>query len=194
MPEKVKAIVERLKRDKILLALVVVAVLGIFAGGMFMGDDKPDAKKEAPVEKAAVQNATNSLTPTLATDFINWWLPTAMDYNETSAMQSHNQASAWMTPETAQTFQATYWTPEIAQSVTTHRLVAAFQPTIVQAQAINPDGSVVVGVGGTMVVQSNGQPMTQPFLAGFLVRQEKEGLRIAGLDARQGIMPGSTVF
>jgi hypothetical protein len=177
--------------------LVIVAILGVFVGGMTIGDDKPDAsKKVASAEKAQeqAQAPASALNPSLATDFINWWLGSAMDYNAASASQSHNQAFSWMTADAARSFQANFWTPQIAEAVQTGRLVAGFQPSAVQAQAINPDGSVVVGVAGTMVMQANGQPSTQQFLASFLVRQEKDGLRVAGLDARSNLLPGSTIF
>jgi hypothetical protein len=90
-----------------------------------------------------------------------------------------------MTSEAKQTFQANYWTPEIAQGVMSGQVVAAFQPVSVQAEAINPDGSVVVGASGTLVIQAAGTPMTQQVVADFLVRKDQGGLRIAGLYNRQ---------
>lgn len=184
----IRSVVQRVLRDKILLGLVIVAILGIWVGGMTMSDDKPnDTKKEAS-EKPAAQTAAGSLNAGLATEFITWWIAQAMDYNPQTATDHHKEAVLWMTQDAGRSFLQTFWTPEIEQSVASGRLVAAFQPTAVQAQAINPDGSVVVGVSGTMVVQSNGQPSTQPFLAAFLVRQEAGGLRVAGMDTRQGGM------
>jgi hypothetical protein len=64
----------------------------------------------------------------------------------------------------------------------------------VQAQAVNPDGSIVVGVTGTMVVQTGAQPVVQQFAGSFLVRKEPEGLRVAGLEAKSTGLPGSTVY
>ena len=197
----IRLTVQRVLKDKILLGLVIVAFLGLWVGGMTMGDDKPEgakpegAKKDTPAaataEKPSGQDLSKTLTPTLASDFIGWWLPTAMDYNAASAQQNHQQALSWMTGDAAHTFADIYWTPQIAEAVATGQLVAGFQPTNIQAQAINPDGSVVVAVAGTMVVQAGSQPVTQQFLASFLVQQENEGLRIAGVDARSGLLPGS---
>jgi hypothetical protein len=191
----VRAVVQRILRDKILLGLVIVAFLGVWVGGMTMSDDKAvdQTKANGAIEQAAASAATTD--PKLATDFVSWWLTSAMDYNGATAQENHNKAAAWMTAEANQRFQASFWTPEVAQAVASGRLVAALQPTAVQAQAINPDGSVVVGVSGTMMVQAAGQqPTTQPFLAGFLVKQDRDGLRVAGIDPRAGIMPGSGTF
>lgn len=204
--ELIKTIVQKILQDKILLGLVIVAFLGIFVGGMTMGDEKdqkPTGPRgaageqalpgqppgQAPGQAAQQANATQpkpgaALTPQLACDFVSYWLQSAMDYNAQTSQQSHNQAMAWMTPDAAATFQAQFWTPQIAEAVTTGRLISAFQPTGVQAQAVNPDGSVVIGVTGTMIVQSGGQPVPQQFLASFLVKQDGSSLRIAGLQAR----------
>jgi hypothetical protein len=197
--ELIRTVIQKILQDKILLGLVIVAILGIFVGGMTMGDDdKSDASKKnatAATEKGAQpQQVLSPLNPTLAADFVRWWLGSAMDYNASSAQQSHNQAFSWMTVDAARAFQANFWTPQIAEAVASGRLVAGFQPVDVQAQAINPDGSVVVGVAGTMIIQANGQPAPQPFSACFLVRQEKDGLRVAGLDARTSAIPGGSIY
>lgn len=197
--ELVRTIVQKILQDKILLGLVIVAVLGIFVGGMTLGDDKTDGAKTAeqakgPEQPADAASVSAIQPPTLASDFVAWWLGSAMDYNAATAQQSHGQAAAWMTPEAAQTFQNTFWTPQIAEAVTTGRLIAAFQPTGVQAQAVNPDGSVVVGVSGTMVIQSGGQPVVQQFLGSFLVKKDQDGLRVSGVHARAGALPGSSVY
>lgn len=206
--ELIRTIVQKILQDKILLGLVIVAFLGIFVGGMTMGDGKTDTKTPtgsaqhqaaAPQQQqqqpqAAQQQGGQTITPKLACDFTSWWLQSAMDYNAQTAAANHNQAAAWMTADAAATFGQNYWTPQIAEAVTTGRLVAAFTPTGVQAQAVNPDGSVVVGVAGTMVIQSGGQPVPQQFLASFLVKQDQDGLRIAGVNARTGILPASGVY
>ena len=202
--ELTRTIIQKILQDKILLGLVVICILGIFVGGMTMGDDKGDAHKskeqqtsdqktESPAASPAPDPPPEKLTPVLAADFISWWLNGAMDYNPGTAAQSHQQAMSWMTPEAAAAFQSSYWNPQIAQSVIAGQLVAAFQPTAIQAQAINPDGSVVIGVAGTTVVQTGAQPATRAFSASFLVKQEKEGLRVAGLDSHTPA-PGSTVY
>jgi hypothetical protein len=205
--ELVRTVVQKVLQDKILLGLVVICILGLFVGGMTMNDEKGDKKgdKEQAAEQAPAgdqqqpqQQAAavpGKLTPDLAANFLGWWLQNgAMDYNAPTAIQSHQVAMQWMTPDAANAFQNSFWTPQIAESVATGRLVAAFQPTGIQPQAVNPDGSVVLGVTGTMVVQTGAQPAVQQFSGAFLVRQEPEGLRVAGLDARGSAIPGSSVY
>jgi hypothetical protein len=186
MPQEIiRRIVQRILTDKILLGLVVVGILAVFIGGMSLSERKPSNEKiaAAPVETEIKENkvsANAGLTPELATQFIKWWLTGAMDYNAQTAGPSHNQASAWMTPETISLFQSTFWAPDIANNVASGRLSGTFQPNIVKACAINPDGSIVVSVDGTLALQADGQPVNQPFQTDFLVRQAKEGLRVAG--------------
>jgi len=194
LSDVVRAVVQRVLRDKILLGLLIVAILGVFVGGMTMSDDKSDAKKEASADKANDQAIQPSVQPKLAADFVAWWLKGAMDYNAASASESHQQAVKWVTPDAGRSFVGAFWTNEIAEAVQTGRMVAGFQPTAVAPIAVNRDGSIVIGVNGTMVVQAGGPPSTQPFAAAFLVRQEKDGLRIAGIDAKSGLLPGSQVF
>ncbi len=189
----VRLLIQRLMRDKILLGLVIVGVLTIFVGVAFTSDDPKEAKgtpisptepRPAPVT-APAQQASQTLTPELATQFLSWWLTKAMDYSIGTGKQSHQEAFGWMTPQSIQAFQTGYWTPDIENAVVTGKVTAAFQPVSVQAQFINPDGSIVVAMSGALVMQSAGtQPATQQLSADFLVKQEKEGLRIVGINIR----------
>ena len=198
--ELIRTAVQKILQDKILLGLVVVGILGIFVGGVTMGDSKDDEKKDKPAEATAQKPSAPIAAPTaapidpaVATDFIGWWLSSAMDYNPASAAQNHNQAMAWMTVDAAKGYAAQFWNPQIINAVSTNALVAAFQPVTVQAQAVNPDGSIVVGVTGNIVVQQSGQPVVQPFSGSFLVRKEQDGLRVAGLETKS-TPPGTSIF
>jgi hypothetical protein len=197
----------RIMHDKILLGLVVVGMLGIFVGGIGLGgrdDSHEDAKPK--VEATAIDSSNNSqpiaavtstneqsLEPTLAAEFIKWWSGGAMDYSPSSAESNHKAAFRWMTAEAAKAFQNSFWTPEIASGVANGHVVAAFQPISIQPEAVNPDGSVVVGLTGTLVLQTTGQPVTQQVATDFLVRKEKDGLRVAGLYNRAVAYPASTL-
>jgi hypothetical protein len=86
-----------------------------------------------------------------------------------------------MMPQPAALFKQAYWTPEVEASVLCGQTSGAFQPASVQAEAINPDGSIVVGATGTLVIQSNGTPASIPVAMDFLVFRDKSGLRIASL-------------
>jgi len=198
MHNLLQAAIKRIIGDKILLGLVIVGMLGIFVGAFCSGDDSADKKKAVPQpQQEVVQQAIPSapaaqIAPTaapldakLATDFVKWWMSNAMDYQAATAHASHSEAFRWMTRDALATFQQNYWTPQVEQGVTSGQIVAAFQPVSIQAEAMNPDGSIVVGVTGTLVIQSNGQPFTNQLSTDFLVRRDKDGLRIAGLYNRQ---------
>lgn len=215
--ELIRALVQKIMQDKILLGLVVIGVLGIIVGGANMGtDEKVSSKASIEREKEAALHAqqaappghpappgqpatpppaaaaspaapANAIDPKLATGFITWWLTGAMDYHPRTAAESHQQAMGWMTPEGQRDFSTLLWTPKIAEMVTSGQVIAAFQPTAIQAQAINPDGSIVIGVTGTVVIQGQGQAQatSTQFLGNFLVKQDGDGLRVAGLYTRQ---------
>ncbi len=210
-PPDPNGIRERLLGNKPLLALGIVLLLLFSVGQFCFVDDKPkhapsarrtlhndlDGKtaEQAAAEqsrqlKAAPASAqtnqthiapVNGLTPTLAAEFVKWWINWAMDYSAATAGRSHESAFQWMTPEAAQQFKSTFWTPQISQSIANQQMSAAFQPASVQAEAINPDGSVVVGVTGSLVVQASSTPITQQIVIDFLVRKIGQDCRIAGM-------------
>lgn len=198
MATNFEAAVGRFKRDKVVIAMLLAGGL-ILGVGTFLTQDDPKKPAQAPVPAvrpmAAVPNQPVAvpaapqpapLQPKLATDFVAWWLQSAMDYRAASAKASHLKAFEWMTPDASRTFQYNYWTPEIEAGITTGQVSAAFQPVSVQAQAINPDGSIVVSAMGTLMVQqANGTPMSQQFMTDFLVKRDAGSLRIAGLYNRQ---------
>lgn len=199
--ELVRTIIQKILHDKILMGLVVVGVLAFFVGGFNTAEDHVTGTAEkqvaqtAPNAPAAAPDPAHAVAPNLATDFVKWWIDGAMDYNAASAAQSHQTAFGYMTPDAYQSFQSTFWNPQVADNVATGRLVAAFKTSAVQAQAVNPDGSVVVGVMGSFVVHQNGQPMSQQFLADFLVKKDADGLRIAGLyNKSPQPLPGSSIY
>lgn len=196
-PDAVKLLIQRLLKDKILLGLIIVGMLTIFVGVAFTGDPPKDHKAQPlntqpppsqhaallPPTATAQQPSTETLTPELATQFVTWWLGKAMDYSMATGKASHQEAFQWMTPQTIQGFQTGYWTPDIENAVVSGQVTAAFQPVSVQAQYINPDGSIVVAMSGALATQSQGtRTATQQLSADFLVRKEKDGLRIVGIN------------
>jgi hypothetical protein len=200
--EIVHALVQRIIHDKIIMGLLIIGILAIFMGGMNSKDEQsatgkgPAATEQTQASSQSPQGSTAqaSVEPSLATDFIKWWLAMAMDYSAQTANQNHQQALGWMSQEAAQQFQSIYWTPDMANGIADGRIVAAFQPTSIRAEALNPDGSVVVGVNGTYVVQSSGQPVPYQVKAEFLVRRAQDGLRVAGVYNELAARPGSSVY
>lgn len=179
---------KRILYDKLLLGLVIVGLLGIFVGGFAIKDQtissvKPSDSRTEPAASPTTEHQVRPVNPTLAVDFVKFWMGNAMNYAAATALKSHAEAAHWMTPEALQVFQAVLWTPNIAQGITNGQIVGAFQPISVQAEAINPDGSIVVGITGTLILQCQGRPSTQQLQTDVLVAndQDNSGLRIAGL-------------
>lgn len=137
----------------------------------------------------------NQVDPKLADQFVKFWMGGAMDYNSATAAQSHKEAAKWMTPEAQQAFESNFWSPDIANGIASGQLRAAFQPISVQPQALNPDGSIVVAMTGTLVLQqSTVRPVTHQIVMDLLVRKETEGLRIAGLYNRSYVMQANSPY
>lgn len=191
---------KKIFRNKLMIAFGIVGFLLFTVGQFYPKDDstKTDHKTAAdrsssgepqsPNDKTQVDVApTPMLTPTVATQFISWWVPLAMDYNAISGGANHNKAFGWMTDGAAKQFKQCFWSPAIASGVAQGTLAAAFQPATVQAEAVNPDGSVVVGLTGSLVMQDATTPaVTQPIVVDFLVKKGNGGFRIAGLYNRTG--------
>ena len=206
----IRAVIQRIFRDKIVLGLVIIGVLSIFMmnshGGERTSELPPEkqqaheqaiaaqgnepenqAKKASSGESAKKSEAGEEgpLEPTLACNFIKWWLGGAMDYHRETAQKNHEEAFHWMSKEAHEAFQSAFWSDQVAQGVASGGIIAAFQPITVEAEAVNPDGSVVVLVKGTLVMQLSGQPSTQPIETDFLVKKEPAGLRIESIYNRQ---------
>jgi hypothetical protein len=131
----------------------------------------------APAQPAA---SAVKLEPKLAMDFVRWWLTLALDYS-VSSPGNHKKAMDYAKPSVAKQFSKSFYTPEVMQGVANGTLAGAFEPVTVQAIAINPDGSVVVTVIGTLSMQSSGsQPVSQSLVLEFLVEKDPEGVHMAG--------------
>ncbi len=141
----------------------------------------PQAAGQAPQAQQPMQNPT-AVDPKLATEFITWWLGSALDYSKEKSAANRKTATEWLEPPVVEHYQNAFWQPQMVQGIASGQIVAAFQPVSVQPLAVNPDGSVVVSVKGTFVQQINGaQPEQKVILADMLVRKDNGNLRIGGL-------------
>ena len=195
--ELARAAIQRLFQDKILMGLIIVLVLAILVGGFGGGSDRaPTGPKEAaaPPAAAPAPDGQQPVDSKLASDFIKWWLTGAMDFNAATAQKSHADALAWITADTVQAFQANFWPPELAEGISSGRVTASFTPSSVQPVAVNPDGSVVVAVAGSLMMQQGPRPAVHQFVADFLVRRDQDGLRVAGVYNRTVASAGSSVY
>lgn len=223
--EIIRAIISRVMQDKILMGLVILGVLAVFVVPNVGNDEKPaghgadgahGTNAGAPAETAqavghgqgaptaatgagapgaAAAPNPNHVDPKLAEEFVKFWMGGAMDYNTATAANSHKEAAKWMTPEAEQAFQSNFWSPDIANGIASGQLRAAFQPISVQPQALNPDGSIVVALTGTLVLQqSTVRPVTHQIVMDLLVRKETDSLRIAGLYNRSYVMQTNSPY
>jgi len=125
--------------------------------------------------------APPKLAPSLAVDFVRWWLTMALDYSVNTGAANHKKAMSYAKPQVARTFSDGFYTQDVIARVANGTLAGSFQPATVQAVAINPDGSVVVTVIGTLSMQSSGsQPVSQSLVLEFLVSKDNEGCRMTG--------------
>lgn len=222
--EIIRALITRILQDKILLGLVILGILAVFVVPSLNDKEQPTGHgANAPLTAAdavgpgqgpqGMQAGSNAMNPAsqaapaapapnpagpepkLAEDFVKFWMGGAMDYNTASSAQSHKEAIKWMTPEAQAAFETNFWSPDIANAMASGQLRGAFQPIAVQAQAVNPDGSVVVGMTGTLVLQqASVRPVTHQIVMDLLVRKDGENLRIAGLYNRSYPMPSNSPY
>lgn len=196
--ELAQAAVQKIFQDKIIMGLVIIAILGIFVGGF--SSDRKDNKASTATGPAPATgsgqaiDAANMVDPKLAASFTTWWLTRAMDYDRASTEQSHSEAAAWLNPDATTPYQSIFWSPDLAARVTSGSATARFTMQTAQPIAINPDGSVVVTVAGTMMLETGGPPTPQPFTCDFLVRKEADGLRIASIYNRGVAGPYASIF
>jgi|AGTN01.3.fsa_nt_gi hypothetical protein len=210
----VRGTLQTIFRDKILLGLLIIGVISMVSFGATKDDKKPHdeqpmngqqaqaqaqaqgqgqpAQQQSQQQSAAQAQAAQIEEAKLASEFVHWWITGAMDYSQATCQKNHVDAFKWMNPEAIEVFRANFWTPEMEQAFATGTLVASFQPSAIEAKAINPDGSVVVRVDGTLVMQMGGQPTTQRVQTDYLVKKDKGSLRIAALHART-IAPFATM-
>ncbi|MBX9690699.1 MAG: hypothetical protein K2X27_28545 [Candidatus Obscuribacterales bacterium] len=218
--ELIRSLVQKIFQDKILAGLVIVGILAIFVGG-FGGNatdriatgprdarvhqesasapaqaqqtgSKADKQANAPV--SAINPALAKIDPPLATQFVTWWISSAMDFNPQTAVKHRQEAVAWVSPEAAPAYQAAFWPPEIADGITSGRITGSFTPTAVEAVASNPDGSIVVNVKGNLILQQGNRPAVQQLSTDYLVKRDTGGLRIAGLYNRAVLVPSNSVY
>lgn len=226
----IRALIQKVMHDKILMALIAIGIAGIFFSGANHSEKKESVQSkrlgrssadqpaipgeqgqageaedgqgqqgsqqsgQAGSQQAGQQAGQNQqaqgnggqqasqtgLTPQLASDFVHFWLTKSMDYRMDTAAASHKEAVAWMLPDAANAFEQLYWGDHIKQGIATGTIVGSFQPVSITPLATNPDGTVVVTVVGTLVMQQSGQqPAGQQLTMDFLVKKTADGFRIA---------------
>lgn len=121
------------------------------------------------------------IEPTLATQFMEWWVIRAMDFNPQTAFKSRQEAMSWIVPEAMDKYKEAFWPPEISDGIASGKIQGSFTLASVKPVASNPDGSIVVNVGGNLVLAEGQKPVVQQLSTDYLIRRETGGLRVAGL-------------
>jgi len=223
--EIIRAILEKVLRDKIFLSLIAIGILAVFFTGANTGGehkgrlvsndarDNAGAQDEAPEAKDANQAQPHLRTMTAngqpqpaqapqqaapapaqpsadaaeACQFVRWWLSESMNFQPATAAASHKNALGFAKPAAAQVFVQQYWSPELAQAVTSGTKVGSLELSQVNPLAVNPDGSVVIKCLGVLSMQDVGNPpMTQNLEFNFLVKKEPDGYRVLNFFSQGG--------
>ncbi|HEY9788249.1 MAG TPA: hypothetical protein V6D17_22865 [Candidatus Obscuribacterales bacterium] len=200
--------------EKYKLTLIMVAIAGMMAGMFFTvllmptpqpvaarqrarqpWMDHPDVTGRAAVPPGAAgavapqapvdpQNVTDVIA---AQSLIEQWLPVAWDLSAGSAQASQEKAIMYMTPECAQSYRSSIWTPDLAQQIDESGIKSTFRATEIKAGAHQPDGSIVIVVNGEQILSVPGQASRQRAVrVEYLVKQTQDGLRIAGISESKG--------
>jgi hypothetical protein len=181
MYESISALIRKILQDKLILALVVISIMAIFFSGVKLQDGGSNSTTESTTTSSSTDVKPGALQPSLAVDFVKWWLPKAFDCNPQTANQSHQEAGGWMTPAAINTYNTVFWSSPLAKGVVAGQIQAQFAPQTIIALASNPDGSVVVGVRADVQYANGGPPITEKLRTDFLVMHTADGLRIAGI-------------
>lgn len=223
--EIIRAILEKVLRDKIFLSLIAIGILAVFftganTGGEHKGrlvsndargnagaqDEVPEAKgpnqaqphlrtmtangqpQEAPpAQQATAAPAQPTADAAEACQFVRWWLSESMNFQPATAAASHKNALGFAKPAAAQVFVQQYWSPELAQAVTSGTKVGSLELSQVIPLAVNPDGSVVIKCLGVLSMQDVGNPpLTQNLEFNFLVKKEPDGYRVLNFFSQGG--------
>jgi hypothetical protein len=120
--------------------------------------------------------------PTVATTFLEQWLPVAWDLSAGTAKNSQEKAILYMTPECATAYRQNIWTNDLSKQIEDSGLQSTFSPRKVAASQTQADGSVVIFVEGDQVLQVPGKgSQSRPVRLEYLVKTTSDGLRIAGI-------------
>ncbi len=127
-------------------------------------------------------NAADMVQPNAATEIVKGFLPLAWDFSSSSAQNSQTSAMNLMTPECAQNYQTSVWTPEVAQGILGSGIKSNFSQTMVAAGPNLQDGSIEVTVRGTLDMTLPGEaPTSKPCNYLYLVKKVNGQLKIAGI-------------
>lgn len=146
------------------------------------------AQAQAPTALQQKAQAAAMAQPAIKTDaviaqtLVEKWLPFAFDLSSGSANDSQEKAIACMTPECAQSYRQSVWTPEVAQQISASGIKSSFRAVKIIAGAHQTDGSVVITVEGEQILSPPDQPSKQRSVKfEYLLKQTNDGMKICGI-------------
>lgn len=194
------------------LTLIMVAVAGLMAGVFFTLLLGGGAPSEPPRRARTKQNPYNPDTgaaavggsgsavvtgaggnPNVATtpqvsdaqaaqDFVRNFVTYSFNMNSNAASASQAQAMAMMDSETANAYRNNVWTPELEELVTKSGLTSQFSISSISSGQQNPDGSIVIFMNGTQILNSPAAGQQQkPVSVEYRVQRTASGWRIVGI-------------
>jgi hypothetical protein len=124
----------------------------------------------------------NPTDPLAALNLVQEWLPLAWDLSAGSAADSQEKAITYMTDECAQAYRQNVWTQSMSKQIDASGIKSSFSANRVAAGHMLPDGSVVITVEGSQVLNVPRKgPRTRKVKLEYLVKNTADGLRIAGI-------------
>jgi hypothetical protein len=144
----------------------------------------------APTTAASATGAQPSaaaIDPKDAKDLIQQWLPLAWDLSAGTAAQDQDVAMRYMTPECAQSYRNTIWTPDLAKQIDEAGLRSSFDVNAISEPVIQGDGSAVIDVAGTQTITAaNGQTSQRQVRLEYSLIDTPAGPRIASFKESGG--------
>lgn len=193
------------------ITLIMVAVAGFIAGIFIMILLAPPS--EAPRKKRAMTRANYDPDVTgvprgggggggggnpqqavqpqaadaqAAKDFIRNFSYNAFDLSAQTASDSQAKAMQQMTPQCAQSYRASIWTPEMEQMVRESGVRATFQPQRVESGQATPDGGIVIFLTGSQTLtREDGASQNKEINVQYMVQRGGDGsLKVSGIEDR----------
>lgn len=117
---------------------------------------------------------TRQTDPKLATDFVKWWLPRALDYSPSTSMTSHESMSRWMDEAVASSFDRTFWSN--AKGVNQQ---VVFVPSYYWSPVLVDNKTTAVAVSGSFISLADPALVSHSVKLVLNIRTDIEGLRVS---------------
>lgn len=150
--------------------------------GKMRGNTYQQQQQQQQLQPTGPQNASE-VDSTAARDLIHNFAPLSFDMSAATCDASQAQAIQMMTPEFANTYRATIWTPELSRLVKESGVQSSFTLRTVQALQANADGSIAVRISGTkLLTKMDGESQSNEVNMEYLCQKDTNGqFKVAGI-------------